>query len=561
MPQPDVFLKHGARRHRVDKPVFTIGRDTTCDLSINDEQLSRKHSLLLSTEESYILIDFKSSNGVQVNNKRIDEQVLSNGDRIRMGNQEFVFHCTPGRRSLKPAGASPAGSEAAPPHAAEGEDPSSLSDSFTKSLKQDTLSLLKNKQLNREDDYNKLLILYKVSKVLNSELDIKVVLGNVMDLALEVLYADRGFTMLVNEKGELVPVVSRTVEKPGERGQILPISRSIAHFTFERGEPVLTQDALVDRRFQQSGSIQMYNIRSAMSVCLEHKGRRIGVLYVDNRIQSSCFEEQDLNLLIAFAEQVAMAIENSRLYHSLKGSLEKIKQQQDALVMQEKLAAMGQLSAGVAHEIRNPLAAISGFVQLYFKKETEDHWFFGKMKHVQTALDRMNRIVQSMLGLARKGEKKLEAANVNKVLEETLVLTEASLVKRGRIEVKRDFAPTLPDVHIDRHQIQQVFVNLILNAAEAMKDSGTLTISTRPEHVDGDASQISHVQILFADTGPGIPLAIQEQIFQPFYTQGKAEGTGLGLSISKSIIESHKGTITFESAEDQGTTFCIRLPA
>ncbi len=559
---PEAYLKQGAKRYRVTKPVFFVGREAGCDILINDDQLSRKHALITSADGRFYIIDYKSSNGIQVNGRRIEESILADGDRITMGAQEFLFSSPKSRIRdvLVPPQDEAAPLDEAGPGSLDGADPLQ-GQSFEKLLKQDTLSLLKNRQIDKADSTNKLLILYKVATVVSSVMDIKELLNKVMDLALEVLYADRGFIMMANDKGELLPVVSKSVERDAPKGSILPVSRSIAQFTFEKGEPVLTQDALIDKRFQQSGSIQMYNIRSAMSVPLTHKLKRHGVLYVDNRIQSSCFSDADLNMLVAFADMVTVAIENSKLYNNLKMSLDKIKQQQDALVQNEKMAAMGQLSAGVAHEIRNPLTAISGYTQLYFTKHKEDDFFFPKMQRVHEAANQIQRIVDSMMGFARRGERKLEAANINGVLENTLILAEHSLSRYKKVEVIRAFDPQLPDIHVDRHQMQQVFLNFMMNAAQAMPNGGSLTIRTQTESLESDPSQKSHVVISFEDTGVGIPLEKQQKIFQAFVTFGKPDGTGLGLSISKGIVENHKGTITFESQENRGTRFFIRLPA
>ncbi|MBI2943650.1 MAG: FHA domain-containing protein [Candidatus Wallbacteria bacterium] len=559
---PEAYLKHGSKRYRITKPIFSVGREAGCDILINDEQLSRKHALIAAADSRFYLIDFKSSNGVQVNGRRVEESLLNDGDKITMGAQEFIFSgprsdiAERGKAAEKQAAGAIAGKLLSP-----GRDPGGdPGESLGKLLKQDTLSLLKNRQIDKADSTNKLLILYKVATVITSVLDIKELLNKVMDLALEVLYADRGFIMMPNEKGELLPVVSKSVERDAPKGAILPVSRSIAHYTYEKGDPVLTQDALIDKRFQQSGSIQMYNIRSAMSVALQTRNKRLGVLYIDNRIQSSCFNDEDLNLLIAFADMVSVAIDNSKLYHNLKASLEKIKQQQDALVMSEKMAAMGQLSAGVAHEIRNPLTAISGYTQLYFTKHTPEEFFYPKMKLVQEAANRIQRIVDSLLGFARKGERKFETVNVASVLEETLVLAEHTLSKYNKVEVVRDWDPALPPIMMDRHQMQQVFLNFMINAAQAMPSGGRLTVRTRPEKFADDPSRVSHVDILFEDTGVGIPADKQQHLFQAFATFGKKDGTGLGLWLSKSIVEQHKGTISFVSELGTGTTFCIKLP-
>lgn len=308
------FLKHKAGEYTLSGGVCSIGREPSCTIFFDDQELSRKHALIVGVSGEFTLMDFKSSNGVEVNSRAVEQCRLHNGDLIKMGSQMFEF-----RREV----------DADEPVKAAGKAASIVSAGGDKSRLFTMLDLAGSKPLSTlaeplpaeahgsgetDDAVQKLLILYQVSKIINSELEVTPLLNKVIDLALEVMKADRGFIMLVDPAtGNLVPTVSREME--GMMGKHGPttISKSIVDESFEKGRPVLTKDALVDPRFVTSGSIQMYNIRSALCVPLKAKDRTLGVIYVDNRIQSNCFEDDDLKLLTAFGDQAAIALENAKL--------------------------------------------------------------------------------------------------------------------------------------------------------------------------------------------------------------------------------------------------------
>ncbi len=287
----------------LEDSVCIIGRDPLCNIIMDDQEMSRKHAIIVRGEEGYLLVDFKSSNGVYVNDERIEQCYLHDGDEIRMGETVFTFREKDEGDSGVAAGEGAGGSR----HSM---------DELGTSLRQDTILMLDKREVSRAGDaFEKLLILYQIGKIINSVLDRQEVLNKVIDLALKVMKADRGFIMLKNENGKLVPTVARQMENMMAHDGPITISRNIVMACVRERKPILTQDALVDQRFQTSGSIQMYNIRSAMCVPLNNKnGELIGVLYVDNRIQSHCFREEDLQLLTAFADQAAIAIENANLY-------------------------------------------------------------------------------------------------------------------------------------------------------------------------------------------------------------------------------------------------------
>lgn len=548
----EAYLLHDDQRYRLTDMVTVIGRDRrTCTLVFDDELLSRRHAYIVrQSETEWVILDMNSSNGVQVNDQPIDFKALRSGDRISLGGVglRFALEGEPARQAV------PRLPTTAPPERLRSD-----SAEFVKVLKQKTLVMdVAMAPRQERTDFDKLLILYKVNQLVSEETDLEKLLSRVAELALEVFDADRVSIMTRQGDGGLVARYQKARDREQVESGLQHISQSISEYCLERGEAIITNDALVDGRFQKSGSIQMYNIRSAMCAPLTHQDLHFGVLYVDNRIQGEVFGEDDLRLLEAFADGVSVAIVNSQLILDLRRSINQVRNQQEALVQSEKLAAMGQLSAGVSHEIRNPLAAISGYVQFYFMKFQEGAPFYDKMQKIEGALDQINGVVEGLLDLARKGEGRMEPTHVQAILEKTLKVAEISLKRAGKVELVRQYSPGVPEIIGDPRQLQQVFLNMMVNASQAMQQGGTLTIATRAGPVDEVAGPT--VEVLFRDTGCGIPAEVRATLFQPFVTRGKKGGTGLGLSISKNIIDVHGGDILADSEIGKGTTFLIRLP-
>ncbi|MBN1308335.1 MAG: hypothetical protein JXA18_10490, partial [Chitinispirillaceae bacterium] len=212
------------------------------------------------------------------------------------------------------------------------------------------------------------------------------------------------------------------------------------------------------------------------------------------------------------------------------------------------------LAAGVAHEINNPLGSILLFSRLLLQKAPADEVMRGNLQRIEKETKRCQNIVQGLLEFSRQREPKMENVDVNDLLVKTLVLFENQAMFHN-IRIEKEFEPRIPPVTIDPAQVQQVFVNIIINAADAMNGKGRLTVHTR--FVEDNRM----VEIAFSDTGCGIPAEQIDKIFEPFYTtKAVGYGTGLGLSISLGIIQRHGGTIRISSAVGTGTTFFIRLP-
>ncbi|CUS78528.1 PAS domain S-box-containing protein [Candidatus Kryptonium thompsonii] len=231
---------------------------------------------------------------------------------------------------------------------------------------------------------------------------------------------------------------------------------------------------------------------------------------------------------------------------------EKVKIQEE-LIQAEKLASLGRLSAAIAHEIRNPLSAISVNLQFLLKKFPEGSQ---ERKYLDLTLEgvrRIEKIVEATLNFARPSKPIVKDEDINEVINATLPLVEISTLKK-KIEVIPKLEPELPKVKIDFKQIQQVILNILTNAVDAIENSGWIKINSYLE----DEGGVSYVVVSIADSGCGIPKDELNKIFEPFYTK-KSDGTGLGLAISRQIMNNHGGKIEVESEVGRGTTFYLKF--
>lgn len=245
----------------------------------------------------------------------------------------------------------------------------------------------------------------------------------------------------------------------------------------------------------------------------------------------------------------------SELLHSnreLTESLQKLSRTQDQLIQAEKLASLGQLAAGVAHELNNPLGGILLYSSLLLEKMDHAHEHLNDIEQIRDETKRCKNIVQGLLDFSRQSRTQGTVVDLDTIIEKTLSLVvHQSLFKDITITKKLD--PSIPKIYADPGQLQQVFLNIILNAAQAMQGKGNLTLTTRKHHDKVIAS--------FKDTGPGMSEKIRKKIFDPFFTtRPQGQGTGLGLAIAYGIVQKHKGTIQVKSRPGKGAEFRIILP-
>lgn len=254
-------------------------------------------------------------------------------------------------------------------------------------------------------------------------------------------------------------------------------------------------------------------------------------------------------------EGVAPADEFGSVITAINSMSEELRNREEELIQSKKLASLGILTAGVAHELTNPLNNISMIAQNYqeFYDVLSERNRLELMKKIEGETERIAEIVKNLLDFSRPKEAKLEEREINDAVRKALELMQNTL-DISNIEVILSLIEGLPRVRIDDHQVQQVLVNLIVNAVHAMDPGGRLSVATRLGS-GGDT-----VKILVGDDGKGIPAEFIPHIFDPFFSTKGVGGTGLGLSVSYGIIKNHKGTIKVESTVGAGTTFIIEFP-
>jgi PAS domain S-box-containing protein len=282
------------------------------------------------------------------------------------------------------------------------------------------------------------------------------------------------------------------------------------------------------------------------------KDRIMGLLLIGCR-DTREFSAAELNLISAVANQIATAIDKSLLLEKTREAYESLRHTQQQLLQSEKMAAVGQLISGVAHELNNPLTAILGYSQLLKSEDLSGKRGAEYVEKLHRQAQRTHHIVQSLLSFARQRKPQRAPVNLHQILEDTLILREYDL-RLHKIRVHREFDPQLPVTSADFHQLQQVFLNILNNAMDAIQETGGPgEIWIRTEASAG------HLRVEFTDSGPGVQNP--HRIFDPFYTtKPVGKGTGLGLSICYGIIKEHGGDIEAKNSPPRGATFVITLP-
>ncbi len=432
------------------------------------------------------------------------------------------------------------------------------------------------------DDSRKVDYLYKIFRSLTSISKLNGACEIILEMIVDLVSVNRASIMLYNKKQKVLnifaskgisgKVLDSVAIKPGE---------GISGKVFLTGNPVLITEN--DDYFKKNGlNDSKFATKSFLSIPMiftddTGKEETIGVINATDKISGTNFSEEEMNLVSSMASVATIAIIFSRLYQELRGAYVELKDKskmilnsQESMMRSERLSSLGTLSASVSHEINTPLSIISGAAQMLMLKGDDPGLVKKYSQNITNQISRISNITQKLLGFARhdKPEKCLE--NINSVISDTLVFTEHYLSRFKKVKIKTQLDKDLPFIYLDKGLLQQVFVNLINNAGDAMQSGGFLYISTeilknveigKVHKSDNIKGRMDFIKITFRDTGPGIPEKLLKKIFESFYTtKDKGMGTGLGLSISKNIIEKHNGKIDVFSSKNEGTSFLIYLP-
>jgi ammonium transporter, Amt family len=382
---------------------------------------------------------------------------------------------------------------------------------------------------------------------------------------------DRVRLYLLDEgRNQLVCRVAVGVEREKIQDLSLPYNREdnmISRAMVER-RPFIVEDARQDPRVNRD-LISSLEVKSFAAVPLLSKDKVLGGIAADNLISQTSITESKLKSLMVFANQAAMALENALMYGELKNfstllgervkkASEDLQVTQRQLFQSEKLAALGKISAGIAHEIRNPLTSIKILIHSLADAQSTLSSREKDMAVIEAEIERVNKMIKQFLDFARPRPPSLEPVEIAKVLEDTLLLLKHEM-EGQRIGLQRRYSAELPPVPMDPEQMKQVFLNLLLNALQAMESGGTVTVTTALKKDPSGGPAGGWAEVSLADTGKGVPEEIRNRIFEPFFST-KEEGIGLGLPIAQRIVEEHGGEIRVESRPGRGTIFSILLP-
>jgi signal transduction histidine kinase len=390
----------------------------------------------------------------------------------------------------------------------------------------------------------------KFSKAMVTILDLHALSKRITETITQTMGVEKAsFFLLNDEKGAYDLFESKNL-KITSPSPLLSKGSPLPHYLQKMGEIIVKDELAKGANIQELKEVieQMALVEAEVSIPLISKKELIGILNLSHKLNKDIYSQEDIELLTTLANQTAIAIENARLYEDLKKSKSYIRRA-------DRLASLGTLTAGLAHEIRNPLVAIKTLTQL-LPERLEDEEFRNHFLNIAAGeVERISHLVNELLDFARPSNPKLEFEDVNGILDGMILLVTTESKKKS-IQIAKQYTLDLPSVKVDREQIKQVFLNILLNAIEATPEHGDITVKTRSFLKPGGEP---YLQVEFKDTGCGIPKEHLEEIFNPFFTT-KTSGSGLGLSISNQIVQDHKGYIDVESGVNQGTSFFVNLP-
>lgn len=398
--------------------------------------------------------------------------------------------------------------------------------------------------------YNYRETLREFTKAMVSILDLESLSKRIVETITQTMGVDKASLFLWDEeKGAYSLFESKNIKMASSTSQ-LPKNNPLPHYLQKIGEIVVREELAKGTNISELNEVvkEMAFLESEVSIPFISKGELVGMINLGYKFNRDIYSHEDMELLDTLANETAIAIENARLYEDLKRSKSYIRRA-------DRLASLGTLTAGLAHEIRNPLVALKTLTQL-LPERLDDQEFRGQfLKIASGEVDRISSLITELLDFSRPSDPKLEFENINTILDGMILLVSTE-TKKKRIDITKNYAPDLPLIQIDREQIKQVFLNVLINAIQATSENGKITVKTRSFIKPGGEP---YIQIEFTDTGCGIPEEDLEDIFNPFFTT-KTSGSGLGLSISHQIVQDHRGYIDVESQVNKGASFFVNLP-
>lgn len=602
------------RLFEFDSDRITIGRNQSNSLYIDSSFVSSRHAEIVREDTDYLYRDLKSINGSLV--RRGDKEILLGREHeyeITLADKDqIIIGAVPDLIVLEFRLIGRKGRRCEPDHGkADDEIKVDFRVDGSTVVSKITLENLERVSSHLRRDHDALQVLYRFALGLQSVLgDKKHLLNTVGDLIFELFTKAQHLMILANREGEeaFEPVLTKA--RAGTTGP-MPLSRSVINRIREDQVSILIED--VGKEFDQAKSLIQAGVRSVVCAPLWSRRQLRGILQVTSGISTGLFDQGDLEILTVLAGQLAAALENADLLDDLQAAEEQLRVENESLeervaertrdleralddlhstqtqlVQTEKMASLGLLVAGVAHELNNPISFIYGNIdslQKYIEKlssviasyerlllndsvlqdETEKVRADMNLEFIQEDLTKLLRtiragatrskdIVADLRTFSRLDEAELKEVDLHQGIDITLNLLRNRL--KNRIAVHKEYG-VIPPVTCYAGQMNQVFMNLLSNAADAIEENGSIWITTGLRSGEGEEK----VWIMIRDDGCGIPEKILTKIFDPFFTtKDVGQGTGLGLSISHSIVERHGGKITAAGEPGKGSTLTIEIP-
>lgn len=410
-----------------------------------------------------------------------------------------------------------------------------------------------------EQHYSELSLLFEIQQEVSSTLEYKKVLKLIVDRTRRLMHGSECTIRLVESQGlrKMIRVAATTANNHLGPG-IMPLEDSILDLQVFGGELIAIEDVRSDPRMTYRADADKAGIVSMLCAPLTARRRVLGTirLYTNERRD---FNLSDRKMFLAIAGMAATAIDNACLYTQVEeknkeliSTNKALRSTQKQLVQKEKLAALGEMAATVAHEIRNPLTSVRGFAQRIARKYAGggDGRLLEYTGIIIEEVDRLNKFIKDVLDFARRVKPEFTKINVNHLLSEIITLMRDELTAQS-IVVVSDLDMKVAEIFADEVLLKQAFLNILQNSRQAMGKGGVLMIRTQNFERE--------VRIRIADDGHGIPRELLQKVWTPFYTT-KVQGTGLGLSLVLRIIDDHHGKLFIRSRPNHGTVIDIRFP-
>ncbi len=537
---PTLYVLQGpdkGRTYQTPGEPAIIGRSSE-HIPLSDDSASRQHAELRPVNGSWLLTDLNSSNGTYLNGQPVLQPTkLEHGDQIKVGSTLLVFS---GHESVDSFTGAQMIGDGVDLDLSGGSAESSILSAVDAS--QESVILQPPETADAVAAWN---VIYRVAEMVGSVDCAEALLERVANILSDHLIVDQLVLLMcdMNTKALTPQIVRCRNPERAPRPKVVT-SWTIINHVLQTKDGVLCANAMTDERFRfesNHDSIDQFGLRSIICVPIMVRNEILGVFHLDCSMSHHTYTQEQLRLVVAIGRLVGLAIENMRLTESR--------------VRTERLAAAGETVAYLSHHIRNILQGLQGgaeVIELALRQENLDQLRSG-WSLVRNNLDRIFILTMNMLTFSKERKPRIEMAQVNKIVEDVIALVQNRADERGIMLVTE--LGSLPAIPLDYEGVHQVVHNIVLNAIDAApRGEGRVNISTSYDENRGQGV------VSIRDNGPGIPEHERASIFDAFHSAKGHGGTGLGLAAANKIVGELDGHIEVQSALDEGTCFCVRLP-